>query len=649
MLAERVVSTAGSVRIEQVAAVETDDRGEYRLFGLPAGRFVVAMLAGRTFDVNSTAPMPIPSSMLPPPGHFYPNAATAEQAEPIAIASGDDVVGINPTIALPPSGMLTPQATPSARTVAGGIIRGRVARADGRPLRRARVRLSSDDTLPAPSVMSTDDDGRFEFRGVKAGVYRVAATSLSFQTVKFGRNDGRGDAVLVEAGALVDHVDMSMPRTSAISGRVQDEYGDPMANANVRVQRIAFSKGRRRLVGVKGIASHQTNDLGGYRIFGLPPGHYVVSAVVSQAVNSWETEDWPGYAPTFFPATTAVTDTQEVEVSADQDRLNVDIALVRGHIARVAGHAFTASGEPMDGTVWLSPSYRSGAVATTPVSTHTQPDGAFAFTGIPPGEYVMQAGKAWVDPATEGEFVANYITLNGVDVTNIDLRMMSGSTITGHLTFDGGDPPDPEGIEVSAVAVDPDLISLADNPVGRAAIRDDATFELGGVNGSRLMRVLHAPAGWMLKSVLVNGLESADTLFSFGTKDQSLSDVELILTRRIGEVSGVVADDSGRPVAHAAVIAFPTDRAEWQAHSRFIAHTTTTSSGAFTLTPLPPGSYYVAAIDPPEDFEENQQFDDPALLGSLAQRASRLTITDDDRRSLPLSVIRAAKTHPPLF
>jgi protocatechuate 3,4-dioxygenase beta subunit len=627
VLAERVITASGPIRMERVAAAETDDRGVYRLSGLPAGEFIVAMAAG-------------PPALARPPQHFYPNAATPDRAQPIAVGSGADVVGIDLVMPLPPAGMIAPRdALPSARPGESASIRGRVARADGLPLRRAQVRLSFSDSLLSRSVTDTDDDGQYEFRGLKSGAYRVTAMSLSFETISFGRHGSRGDAVSVAAGALVDHVDISVPRTSAISGRVLDEYGDPMANANVRVQRIEFSKGRRRLVGVRGIAGRQTNDLGAYRIFGVPPGRYLVSAVVGEAVPGWETADWPGYARTFFQATPVATDAEAVEVSADQDRLNVDIALVRGRTARVAGRALTAAGEPMQGTLWLSPSYRSGAVATAPVSVRAQSDGAFEFTDLPPGEYVIQAATSWVDLATEGEFVATYVIHNGTDVTNVEMRMTPGSTIAGRMTFEGVDPPEASDIELSAVAVDPDLISLADNPVGRAAIRDDWTFELGGLNGPRLLRLLRAPATWALKSILVNGLESADAPLSFGTKDQSLSDVEVVLTHRISEVSGVVTDADGRPVTGAAVIVFPTDRAEWRAHSRFIGHMATGSDGTFALTPLVPSSYFIAAIDPSDYFEADRQFEDPAFLESLAVRATRVTLTDGETRSVSLSVI----------
>jgi hypothetical protein len=66
--------------------------------------------------------------------------------------------------------------------------------------------LSFADSLLSASVTDTDDDGQYEFRGLKSGAYRVTAMSLSFQAATFGLHGSRGDAVSVAAGALVDHV-----------------------------------------------------------------------------------------------------------------------------------------------------------------------------------------------------------------------------------------------------------------------------------------------------------------------------------------------------------------------------------------------------------------------------------------------------------
>jgi uncharacterized protein (DUF2141 family) len=412
-----------------------------------------------------------------------------------------------------------------------------------------------------------------------------------------------------------------------------------MAGASVRVDRVEFSRGRRRLTSVAGASMSQANDFGRYRIFGLKPGRYVVSAVVGQDVPGEKTADWPGYAWTYFPATPVATESAPVELSADQDRLDVDIALVRGGTARISGHAFTEAGEPMQGVVWLSQSARSGAIATSPVSARTQSDGAFSFPNLAPGEYMIQAQTSWSDIATEGELAAQYVTIDGADATNVVLRMSTGSTIGGRLTFEGADPPELDDIELSAVAVDQDWVSLADNPVGRALIHDDLTFELGGVQGPRLLRLLKAPAGWALKSILVNGGESTDTVLPFGTKGQSLQNVDVILTRRVGGVSGVVTGAGGRPFGDAVVVVFPVDRTQRFPQSRFVAHVAAASDGAFDVRPLAPGSYYLAAVDPSDDFERHRPFEDPAFLESLAARATRVTLGEGETLQATLRVI----------
>ena len=69
-----------------------------------------------------------------------------------------------------------------------------------------------------------------------------------------------------------------MPRGSVISGRVLDEFGEPVADAMVNAMRSAWTAGRRKLQPTG--RSAQTNDLGQYRIYGLPPGDYYVSATL---------------------------------------------------------------------------------------------------------------------------------------------------------------------------------------------------------------------------------------------------------------------------------------------------------------------------------------------------------------------------------
>ena len=83
---------------------------------------------------------------------------------------------------------------------------------------------------------------------------------------------------------MLDKADITMPRGSAISGRIVDEFGEPLADAQVSAMRSTWVNGKRRLQSTGRMA--QTNDLGQYRIYGLPPGEYFVSASTARRVRN---------------------------------------------------------------------------------------------------------------------------------------------------------------------------------------------------------------------------------------------------------------------------------------------------------------------------------------------------------------------------
>jgi hypothetical protein len=159
-----------------------------------------------------------------------------------------------------------------------------------------------------------------------------------------------------------------------------------------------------------------------------------------------------------------------------------------------------------------------------------------------------------------------------------------------------------------------------------------------GANGPRRLRVLTTPAGWALKSILVNGIDVTDTPLMFGTNEQSLRDVEVVLTDRVTEIVGGVTDDRGRPAADYVVVAFATDRAQWYQQSRFLKNTSPARDAAFALRGLPPGQYYVAAIDRRLGAEEAGELENPEFLESLVAHATRVTLSEGQRTTLTLKL-----------
>jgi hypothetical protein len=638
-----MVRTAGGVRFDRVTSAQTDDLGEYRLFGLSPGEFAVATEGGPHGTVGG--PIRIDRTLH----NYYPRGDALEQAQSILINPGAEVPGIDLVVSDPSAGLQVAGAplVPAARAVQSGTILGQVVNTEGVPARRKLVVLAAgDDGLP-PSQTFTDDGGRYAFRNVRPGLYLLSSRGVGLgvgsNRVAFGQRSPaeRGGLITVQAGAVLD-IDLTLPPAAVISGRIVDEYGDPMENAHVRVERIEF-KGRRRLSGAVGGMfggpSRQTNDLGRYRVFGLPPGRYVVSAVVGETVPGWQTADWPGYARTYFPSTPVPDEGQTVEVGQGEDRLNVDITLLRGHVARIAGTAYTAAGEPLQGQVSLIQSYRSGAIATPPVSVRTNVGGSFEFLHLGPGEYVLHATGPRANVWTEGAFGARFVTVDGADATGIVMRLSSGSTIEGRLTLEGGDRPDDPDFRLSAVPADPDLAPLLDELPARADIREDLTFEITGLNGPRRLQLTHAPEGWMLKTVLVNGADATDMVLGFGTPAQSLREVEVVLTRRISDLIVVARSANGDVVTDFKVVVFATDRTRWYAASRFLAYEATLRDGTVRVSGLPPGEYYVATIDGRSRIGKAEALEDSAFLESLVADATKVTLAEGEHRAVSVRLL----------
>ena len=161
-------------------------------------------------------------------------------------------------------------------------IRGLVTSADtNSPVRRAQVRATSPDTRSA-RLSTTDADGRFELKDLPAGRWTISATKGGFVTQQFGQ---RHPFESVEPIDLADGqrftANFTLSRGSAITGRVSDEFGDPITGARVQVLRSQVQQGRRRLTPTANGA--QTDDTGSFRVFGLAPGEYYVAASLQAA------------------------------------------------------------------------------------------------------------------------------------------------------------------------------------------------------------------------------------------------------------------------------------------------------------------------------------------------------------------------------
>ena len=521
-----------------------------------------------------------------------------------------------------PSGAVT-EATPS------GAIRGRVFGTNGRPLIRAQVQLTQAESGRSLGFASTDEEGRYEFIRLAAGDYRLSAGKVGYLVMEYGQRRAfeRGTPLTIANAAVLEKIDLTLPQSGVIAGRLVDENGDPIEGAMVQLFQVRFTDGRRQLVPVNGVAVRTSNDLGRYRLFGIPPGEYIVCAATNLTVSRNVTDGAPGYAPAYAPGTPNAAEARTITVDLSQEVGDVDITFVPMATATISGDAMNAAGAPLqpNGMFVLSASHRSGALATAPMRGTLNGEGEFQIKNVPPGEYVLQvSGQRPVEEA-EAEFAAEYITVAGRDVTGLHLRTSTGSTITGRITFEGsGDRPRPGDVSVTTAPIDFDRAPIG-GPFGRSQTTRDWTFELRGLSGTRFIRLVREPPGWTLKAIRVNGIDVTDSPLTFGSRAEALDDVEVVLTRQVSTLSGRLTDSRGQP-AGGYVVAFSSDRSRWGVSSRFVRLARSSGDGAFSMRGLPAGDYYVLAVD--RLLEGIGEWQDPELLESLAPSALRTTIPE---------------------
>src|SRR5205823_4214447 len=144
-------------------------------------------------------------------------------------------------------------------------------------------------------------------------------------------------------------------------------------------------------------------DLGRFRIYGVAPGQYILSATVGGV----QTADLPGYTRSYFPGTPNAGEAQFAALALSQETSGIDFSMARARTARISGTLLNAAGEPSTtGSVRLLPSQRSTSVTSVSVGARLMAGGTFEFPNVTPGQYMIQVDRGRKNAWTEGEFGA---------------------------------------------------------------------------------------------------------------------------------------------------------------------------------------------------------------------------------------------------
>lgn len=243
---------------------ETDDRGVYRIYGLPAGRYILSAGGGDRPGV---------SRRIRYPRTFYPDAVEQAQAQIVEVQSGSEVENIDIRLGAPMK----------AYAVTGRAVDAQ----SGQPVFGAPISVGRERGAgPAgASSATTNAEGEFRITGLTPGRYTASVRSSGFPGGGAETSsDFYSDPVSFEiSGDNATGVEIKVQRGASIAGVVAIEgASDPsvaarlsqlMITANSRGQSGQASQGQAGRGGAGGRQNFaQVGPNGAFRIGGIAPG-----------------------------------------------------------------------------------------------------------------------------------------------------------------------------------------------------------------------------------------------------------------------------------------------------------------------------------------------------------------------------------------
>jgi protocatechuate 3,4-dioxygenase beta subunit len=250
---------------------------------------------------------------------------------------------------------------------------------------------------PPPQAI-TDQDGHFEFPQLRPGEYRIDVQRTGYAPLE--GEEGRGRTIHVTGGQSAE-LELKLQKGAVISGRILSPSGEPQTDVRVMaLRRIAGTQAPPRLIPAPMQGMQQTNDLGEFRIAGLPPGEYFVSASPNmQSPFGGPGVALPAPAPpgqtrttittTYYPGTTDAAAAQPVAVARGAEVGNISFTLQSLPAFRISGVVVDEEGKPVAGAfVMLMGDPRTGMFMGPAGSrAPSRDDGQFTIDNVVAGAY----------------------------------------------------------------------------------------------------------------------------------------------------------------------------------------------------------------------------------------------------------------------
>jgi protocatechuate 3,4-dioxygenase beta subunit len=507
------------------------------------------------------------------------------------------------------------KAEPEPCTVSGRVIK----RATGEPLKSARVFLDENGTANGHSYTQyTDANGRFTFKNVMPGRYDFEAHHNDFVEEDYHPDGAAAAAVLdLTPGLKLDKVLFRLTAAAVVIGHIVDEGGEPVPGVSVQVL-AEESNGSEKVLDE--VVEGFTDDLGQFRLYGIPPGEYYFRAYDTGMpdLSPMELAEGRGFhhgnltkhPVSYYPGVLHRGQAQKISLKASEE-FQVEMALKPAQTpVSVSGIVIGPSGTPLAGasvdledTEETEPSRFAGNGAATDAKGH------FQINNVLSSSYRL--GASWWNN-NKVYSTGQPVTVGAENVTNVRLALESPVAVSGtivaekHFDFIG------QRIVVGLVPIDR---NSPNQVYGTGMVQQDGTFSAEAFPSTYSLRIQGLPEGWYLRSATLNG----EDVLEHGTKidGAGAEKLELQISHSAASLEGIVRMDD-KPAVGASIRLAPTR--ENPNRGDLLKGTSTDQNGHFILTSIVPGAYKIIA-----KFGEDAVKESPELGRNRAEMSVELS------------------------
>ena len=538
-----------------------------------------------------------------------------------------------------------------------GVITGRVS-ADGRPVAGARVFVySSAGKIGDTQMIASDGDGVFKATGLSPGAYSVLTLAPGY----VAPSDSTGP----RKHRIGEYVALNLVKGGVITGRVTDEFGEPVVGVRVAAQKVRTPEGKPDFDSTMmnaASAVRETDDRGVYRIFGLEPGVYVVSlnGLSFSGMSFAQSRSEP---PIYHPSSTRNA-AAEVTVHSGGEAGGVDIRrrAMRGHSISGAVTGATEGGGFVNAVVVrLTRAADREPVATAALISEKN----FNLRGVEDGEYDLAALRS--DGILEfSTSVPRRVVVKGADISGIEVKLLKPGSIEGRVVIEPSKPSgackSDDDFSIEEILLNarrdektPSLFAhlssiAAMASVGGATPGDDGAFVLKNIELGRVRIETDLPdENWYVRAITqksstapkpVDASQNAIAVKS----GEKVSGLELTIAEGAASLKGKVvpANENVKLSKRIRVHLIPAEVTAANETLRYYEKLAN-SDGSFDLRNLAPGRYLLH----PRSAEEGESAANPdrAVAWDASERAKLRREAEAAKNEIELKPCQRVKDH----